>query len=398
MRYLTDLYKPKYLQLYEIIKDEINLGKYKKNDRMPSESELIREFNVSSITVRKCIDLLKNEGLIERIQGVGTFIKVEAETEYRVDGLVFGVNALLATNEWSSEVERGIRRIVTAARGSVFFTDARGDVERQKQNLIDMILKKPDIIYVLLANPEKMSECVELAGQYSIPIISVEAYLEGPSVKSHLNADQMINGILNADNIIDYLAITHGGHVSGNLLDVYSPGTYTIDLRHRAMLFKLQEYPAVRIRKVINYDKTRSLEDTREKVRSYLEKHADEIDVVTAHFGEPLTGAILAVEDAGQGERIKVIGVDAFRPVVELMKRGMSVIAAVQQDGYAMGTVAAKVGIKVLQGEAVAYRYVLPLISIYSNFPHRMDNYPENEHVKINCPLYLKQLGFDWGY
>ena len=60
MGYLSDQYKPKYLQLCEIVKDAIDLGKYKKGERLPSESELMREFNVSSITVRKCFDILRN--------------------------------------------------------------------------------------------------------------------------------------------------------------------------------------------------------------------------------------------------------------------------------------------------------------------------------------------------
>jgi len=208
----------------------------------------------------------------------------------------------------------------------------------------------------------------------------------------------MINGIHNANNIIDFLATTHNGRVEGNLLDVYSPGTYTIDLRHKAMLLKLQEYPGIVISEVIKFDLRNSLEDTRKQVEAYLEHYADAIDVVTAHFGEPLIGATMAVEALGLGKRIKVIGIDAFLPVIELMKKGNCVIAAVQQDGYAMGTVAAKVGIMVARGEDVAYQYILPLINIYSSFPNRIDNYPDNEPVKITCPSHFKQMGFDWGY
>jgi ABC-type sugar transport system substrate-binding protein len=398
MRFLSDQYKPKYLQLCEIIKEEINLGKFKKGERLPSESELIREFNVSSITVRKCIDILRIEGLIERKQGIGTFVKVEQETVYSAENLVFGVNEFIGSNEWSHEVERGIRKILKAAKGTVFSTDAMGDRERQKKDLIELIQKKPDLIFILLSDPTVIQECVDLAGANNIPIISVEAYLKGPNVKSHFNADQMINGILNANNIIDYLATTHNGRVEGKLMDVYSPGNFTVDLRHKAMLFKLQEYPSVTINSVIAFKWGQSFEDTKSNVISYLKHHSDDIDVITAHNGESLTGATLAVESLGLGEQIKVIGIDAFRPVLELMKNGNCIIAAVQQDGYAMGTVAAKVGIKVLRQEKVAYQYILPLINIYSNFPNRVDNYPDNEPVKITCPSHFKQLGLDWGY
>jgi len=71
---LEDEYKPKYIQLVEIIKHEILSGKFKGGDKLPSENELKKEYNVSSTTVRKCIDILRNYGLIYREQGVGTFV------------------------------------------------------------------------------------------------------------------------------------------------------------------------------------------------------------------------------------------------------------------------------------------------------------------------------------
>jgi ABC-type sugar transport system substrate-binding protein len=398
MGYLSDQYKPKYLQLCEIIRDAIDLGKYKKGERLPSESELEREFNVSSITVRKCIDILKNEGLIERVQGVGTFIKVNRDTRYNAENLVFGVNTLFCSNEWCAEVLRGIQKVIKGAKGTVFHSDALGDTGRQKDDLMNMIAKKPDLIFVLQADPKTMKKTLMLAMERNIPIISVEAYLEGPVVKTHLNADQMINGIHNANNIINYLAITHNGRVKGNVLDVHTPDSYTIDLRHKAMLMKFAEYPQINIARNISFDWSNILEDTRIKVESYLTKHADEIDVITAHFGEPLVGAALAVENLGLGDKIKVIGIDAFEAVIDLMKQGKCIIAAVQQDGYAMGIVAAKVGLKVLSGEKVPFEYILPLANIYSNFPHMVDNYPENGKVKIPSPSHFKEMGLDWGY
>jgi len=72
---LEDTYKPKYIQLVEIIKHDILSGKFMRGDKLPSENELKKEYNVSSTTVRKCIDILRNYGLIIREQGVGTFVR-----------------------------------------------------------------------------------------------------------------------------------------------------------------------------------------------------------------------------------------------------------------------------------------------------------------------------------
>ena len=51
----------------------INIRKFK--DKLPSENELAREFGVSRMTARKVLGDLEFEGLVERIQGKGTFVK-----------------------------------------------------------------------------------------------------------------------------------------------------------------------------------------------------------------------------------------------------------------------------------------------------------------------------------
>jgi len=395
---LTDLYKPKYLQLYEIIKDEINLGKYKQGERLPSENELMKEFNVSSITVRKCIDILKSEGLIERSQGIGTFVKSKQQVSYDARGLTFGVSLINSTNEWCSEVYRGIRKVTKATGGTVFTSDALGNAEKQAEDVINMVSKNPDLIYILACDPKIMQRALLKVNTRNIPIVSVESYLENATVRSHLFADQMINGIFNANNIIGYLAYIHDGHVEGKIILLYTPGLATMELRYKAMLLKLNEYPGIKIIETLNYDLTNPTENSREKTLTYLSIHAEDVEVVSALHGEPIVGSTLAVDALGLQDKIKVIGIDAFEPVITLMKQGKPVIAAVQQDGHAMGTVAAKLGIRILRDEKVSYQYILPLINIYAHFPNKTDNYPEQGKVKISCPAEFKEMGFDWGY
>lgn len=72
---LTDVYKPKYLQMVDILSREIETGNVCSGSRFYSEAELRSLFNVSSTTARKCLDLLKQRNLIHRVQGKGTFVR-----------------------------------------------------------------------------------------------------------------------------------------------------------------------------------------------------------------------------------------------------------------------------------------------------------------------------------
>ncbi|WP_077735519.1 GntR family transcriptional regulator [Bacillus sonorensis] len=71
----NDSSKPLYLQLKQIISDDIKRGVYSPSEKLPAESELCQTYQVSRITVRKAISDLVEEGYLTRQQGKGTFVK-----------------------------------------------------------------------------------------------------------------------------------------------------------------------------------------------------------------------------------------------------------------------------------------------------------------------------------
>lgn len=65
---------PLYRQLANIIKEGIEIGEYKPDSQIPTESVLSQKYNISRITVRKALEELTDEGLLVRKQGKGTFV------------------------------------------------------------------------------------------------------------------------------------------------------------------------------------------------------------------------------------------------------------------------------------------------------------------------------------
>lgn len=65
---------PLYEQLKNEIHQKIKNGELKPDQQIPSERELVEQYNVSRITVRQAIHLAEREGLVKRIHGVGTFV------------------------------------------------------------------------------------------------------------------------------------------------------------------------------------------------------------------------------------------------------------------------------------------------------------------------------------
>jgi GntR family transcriptional regulator len=73
----TSVRSPRYAQVYAVLRDWILQGVYAPGVRLPSESGLCDLFNVSRITVRSAVEMLEKEGMVERIQGRGTFVSTD---------------------------------------------------------------------------------------------------------------------------------------------------------------------------------------------------------------------------------------------------------------------------------------------------------------------------------
>lgn len=76
-QYLVDKgsYEPAYLQLANILMRQISEGVYRPGDLLPSETQLVRLYGISPMTVRRSINLLSDKGVVTAEQGKGTFVK-----------------------------------------------------------------------------------------------------------------------------------------------------------------------------------------------------------------------------------------------------------------------------------------------------------------------------------
>jgi GntR family transcriptional regulator len=67
------------LPLYQRLRDELSTRiaeqQWRPGEAIPTEAELVKQFSASIGTVRKAIDMLVVEGVLERFQGKGTFVR-----------------------------------------------------------------------------------------------------------------------------------------------------------------------------------------------------------------------------------------------------------------------------------------------------------------------------------
>jgi GntR family transcriptional regulator len=65
-------------QVYLVLRERLLAGVFQAGQQLPPEPALCQQFGVSRITLRRAVSDLEREGLLQRVQGRGTFVRAPA--------------------------------------------------------------------------------------------------------------------------------------------------------------------------------------------------------------------------------------------------------------------------------------------------------------------------------
>lgn len=162
---------------YEFIKNQILAdiaeGVYQAGDKIPSESELCEKYGTSRITVRKALDELAAMDVLEKLQGVGAFIKerkAEGNSGNTVIVIVPYIITQLSQSIWA-EMMRGIEDAFREEK-VLFFEMLEPNFESGKERFLQTLkeLSPLGIIYLFYYDLDIQSELVKL----NCPVVFVD--------------------------------------------------------------------------------------------------------------------------------------------------------------------------------------------------------------------------------
>lgn len=78
----------KFLMIYDELKDKILAQNFKYGEQLPSEYDLVTTYNASRETVRKALNMLASDGMIQKIRGKGSIVIFQSITEFPFSELV----------------------------------------------------------------------------------------------------------------------------------------------------------------------------------------------------------------------------------------------------------------------------------------------------------------------
>ena len=169
--------------LIAAIREGLATGQLAPGDRLPSEAELAREYNISITSVRRGIDTLVSDGIVKRIQGSGTYVQTaRPKASAAATTVAVAMNLMLKTyHPFFSEMRRGILTGIADAGWNVWeypFVskhDQNRDLELVaiEDGVVDGILARNDIAGAIIG----ASTIEELAPRLHthIPIVAPDA-------------------------------------------------------------------------------------------------------------------------------------------------------------------------------------------------------------------------------
>lgn len=241
--------KPLYMQIQQYFKDMILQGRLRENDKIPSEKELMEQFDVSRITVANALMQLAKDGWIYRIPGRGSFVSEEigellhrhhqgspppdAASWTTLDGNPGGLanNAapysagsgepLPGGGEFASQAPgrttiglvmpmlvdyfairllQGINNIIADSSYSLQIVLTYNSIDREKEAINDLIRKGAAGLIIFPCDAETYNEEILSLKMRGYPFVLIDRYL--PGVATNLSRS---DGLIGGQLAVDYL-------------------------------------------------------------------------------------------------------------------------------------------------------------------------------------------------
>jgi GntR family transcriptional regulator len=188
---VTPGFRPLYRQVYDYLVRQIATGAWRPAESLPSEQDLAAELGVSQGTVRKALDVMAAESLVERRQGKGTYV-----TEQTSERALFRFFRLVRPDGTraipTSGGETVKRRAATAEeQRKLGLRDGAKVVEIARVRLIDGVASIAETIVIPLSLFPDIDKRASLPntlyslyqGAYGINIVAAEEELRADLVR-----------------------------------------------------------------------------------------------------------------------------------------------------------------------------------------------------------------------
>jgi GntR family transcriptional regulator of arabinose operon len=168
-------------QVLESLRVKIQNGAYQPGQQIPPEMELARTLGVSRGTLRQALQVLVDEGLLERIPGKGTFLNTEGTllSERTARSKLMAILVPSLRDKLSSDMISGAERVVRQQGYSLIFSQSNHSPVIEREQILQLVKQEVSGIMLFpIAVPEEAQFVLDLKNQ-GVPVVSIDRHIPG---------------------------------------------------------------------------------------------------------------------------------------------------------------------------------------------------------------------------
>ncbi len=194
-----------HVQLMTHLRERILAGSYPPGMRLPTELELAQEHQISRVTVRQALSLLVNEGLLQRVQGRGTFVcQSPLVSEAKVQRGEKRIGVVLnrpSTAQLNTDILIGVEQAAKSHGYHISFTYTEENQEQQARDIVRLLADHiSGLIIFPLSNTLRDESVWRLQAEH-VPFVLIDRYF--PDLQcSYVGADNFAGGYRATEHLL----------------------------------------------------------------------------------------------------------------------------------------------------------------------------------------------------
>lgn len=172
---------PKYQLVKNYVLSQIENNEISQDDRIPSESEFAKLLDVSSITVRKALADLANEGIIYRVKGKGSFVAGHhAPAVEKTSNLIALIISGIEMYDSSyMQIMKGVQSYISKLDCKLIIEFVANNIEEEYQVIKSLIESEVRGILIYSSNPDSAKTYLNEIRKKSIPFVMIDRFPSG---------------------------------------------------------------------------------------------------------------------------------------------------------------------------------------------------------------------------
>lgn len=264
-----------------------------------------------------------------------------------------GVSAPDLTNVFFIQIKDSMQASLTNPDDELIIQDAAGDQNKQMNDVSDMINQGCDVICISAINSEGVRATLEACKEANIPVIAFNTAVKNPElVQCTIVSDNKAAGKLCAQALAEAL------DGKGKVVEITYSTTEVCYDRQAGFEEELKNYPDIEIIQTKDVEKAKS--DYSQPVMVDFINANPVIDGVFTINDPTARGAIAALKEAGRLDVTKVVAIDGSDEGKGFIRAG-EMVASAAQDPAGIGATCIETAYKLLAGEAVEEKVIVPM-------------------------------------